>query len=113
MKPKEFEKLVNRDGYCLHCGETVAISPQHRVNRGMGGSKLRGQSSNLVVLCSELNGLAESSSPHRKLALKYGWKLASWEDPELIPVFDGVAGVWYLLDDNFGRKVSHAPTERE
>jgi hypothetical protein len=47
------------------------------------------------------------------MAIRYGWKLSSWEDPNKIPTFDGVAGVWYLLDNNFGRIVSHAPTERE
>jgi hypothetical protein len=113
MKPKEFARLLERDGYCLHCGETVAISPQHRVNRQMGGSKLRGGSSNLIVLCSLLNGLIESDSWYRSMAIRYGWKLSSWEDPNKIPTFDGVAGVWYLLDNDFGRIVCSAPTERE
>jgi hypothetical protein len=92
VNAKEFAKLVARDTYCLHCGEQEAISPNHR--------------SNLVVLCSELNNLIESDSWHRGQALKYGWKLASWDSPEVMPVFDGVAGVWYLLDNNYGRIVA-------
>jgi hypothetical protein len=108
MNKKEFEKLVNRDQYCLHCGETVMISPQHRVNRQMGGSKARHTPDNLIVLCSLMNGLIESNSEARTQALKYGWKVASWDNPKEIPVFDGVAGVWYLLDENYGRKVSTA-----
>jgi hypothetical protein len=106
VNAKEFAKLVARDTYCLHCGEQEAISPNHRANRGMGGSKLRDKPSNLVVLCSELNNLIESDSWHRGQALKYGWKLASWDSPEVMPVFDGVAGVWYLLDNNYGRIVA-------
>jgi hypothetical protein len=114
MKPKEFAKLFERDGYCLHCGETEAISPQHRVNRGMGGSKLRDNSSNLMILCSELNFLMESNSYYREMSIEFGWKLESWQDPKEVPVFDGMSGVWYFLDDNFGRKLSPDPKqERE
>lgn len=111
MKPKDFAKLVDRDQYCLHCGERTAIAPNHRINRGMGGSKLRDNPANLVVLCSQLNGLIEADSWYQSQALKYGWKLASWQRPEEIPVFDGVAGVWYLLDNDYGRIVSHALQE--
>jgi hypothetical protein len=75
----------------------------------MGGSKLRGNTANLVILCSELNGLIESDSWHRSQAIKYGWKVASWDKPENIPVFDGVAGVWYLLDNDYGRIVAKRP----
>jgi hypothetical protein len=71
----------------------------------MGGSKLRDGSENLIVLCSEMNGLIESDSRAAELAKKYGWKLESWEKPLEIPVHDLVSGVAYLLNNSFGRKV--------
>jgi len=113
MKPRDFERLVARDlGRCVHCGETEAVSPNHRANRGMGGSKERDRSSNLVVICSLLNGLIESSHSAATIASRYGWKLRSWEDPELVPVFDRVNGNWYLLDDEFRRVAIPSPTQR-
>lgn len=105
MKPKEFAKLVERDGGCLHCGETERISPNHRINRGMGGSKLLDKPSNLVVLCSEMNHLIESSGLHRDLALHYGWKLERWQVPEESPVFDSRAWAWFLLDNAGNRTI--------
>lgn len=61
--------------------------------------------SNLVVLCSRLNGEIEASVEAIQLARKYGWKLDSWDNPEEVPVFDRMSGVWYLLDNEFGRIV--------
>lgn len=104
MTPKAFQRLLERDlGRCLHCGETEALSPNHRINRGMGGSKLRDQSSNLVILCSIYNGLIESDKRAHSEAVAFGWKLYSWEDPRDVPVFDRLSGNWYWLDDNFQR----------
>lgn len=103
MKPKDFQKLLARDGYCLHCGETTAVSPNHRINRGMGGSKLRDQPSNLVVLCSLFNGMIESSAESALLAKSYGWKLKYGQDTLKEPVYDAMSGLWYSLDDYFGR----------
>ncbi len=105
MKPKDFAKLLARDGYCLHCGETTAVSPNHRINRGMGGSKHRDQPSNLVVLCSLFNGLIESDAQSAALAKQYGWKLQQWQDAGKEPVYDRVSGLWFYLDDNFRRIV--------
>ncbi len=105
MKPKDFARLVARDGYCLHCGETDAIAPNHRANRGMGGSKAYDTPSNLVVLCSVMNGLIESDARWADLATRYGWKCSKWSSWRDIPVFDSVSNVWYLLDDDYGRKM--------
>jgi hypothetical protein len=101
MKPKEFRRLLDRDEYCLHCGETEAISPNHRQNRGMGGSKLRHKPSNLVILCSSMNSLIESDNRWSSLALRYGWKLESWEDPAQVPVYDAIKDCWFLLTDDY------------
>lgn len=103
MTPKEFARLLARDRYCLECGETEAISPNHRANRGMGGSKLRNRPSNLVVLCSLFNGAIEADPHAREMAIANGWKLNSWDDPLTIPVLDRITGESFLLDDNYGR----------
>jgi hypothetical protein len=105
MTPKQFARFVARDGGCVHCGETEAIAPNHRINRGAGGSKRRDNPANIVVLCSQLNALIESDSGWRSKALTYGWKLNSWDDPLFVPVFDVLRGVWWRLDDSFGRVV--------
>lgn len=106
MNKKEFDKLVARDSYCFHCGETEAISPNHRANRGMGGSKKRDVPSNIFILCSFWNNAIESDAVAAKVAKDYGWKLESWQDPLVEPIYDAISGVWYLLDDKYGRIVA-------
>jgi len=103
VNSKEFARYVQRDSYCLHCGETEAIAPNHRINRGMGGSKKRNNPANIVVICSELNGLIESDFRLSELAKHYGYKLESWEEPKRVAVLDTYTGSWWLLDDYYGR----------
>ncbi len=103
MTPKQFAKYLERDKGCLHCGEQEAVAPNHRANRGMGGSKARDVPSNVVVLCSRLNGLIESDTQAAALARRYGWKLSSWQDPRLVPVYDTQSTTWFLLGDDFSR----------
>jgi len=106
MTPKEFEKFLARDVRCSHCGradDTLVI--QHRANRGMGGSKRRNSPANLLVLCSEINGLIESDANWAATAKRFGWKLEQWEDPEIAPVYDVPIGVWSVLDNEMNRFV--------
>ena len=107
MKPAEFKKLLERDkGGCLCCGEDVAVAPQHRANRGMGGASKDSyldRPSNLIVLCSRMNGLIESNAFWADEARNYGWKVSKWETPKEVPVFDAKDGCWYLLDDDYRR----------
>lgn len=104
MTPKEFQKYLDRDGGCLHCGEREAVAPHHRANRGMGGSKVRDVPSNIMVLCSYMNGLIESSAIMAGHARMAGWKLFQGEQPSQTPVYDAMTGTWWLLDDNYGRQ---------
>lgn len=111
MNKKEFQKYLDRDKSCPHCGTTGSeLIPQHRLNRGMGGSKARNRPSNIIAFCSLGNGLMESSSTFAVLARSYGWKLLAYQDPEKTPVF--LSDGWYLIDDNFG-KVRTAEPEQE
>lgn len=114
MKAKDFDRLVQRDICCLHCGETERISPNHRANRGMGGSKALDRPSNLIVLCSEMNSLIESNWFYRDLAIMYGWKLSKYETPEDKPVFDSRLWKWFLLDNDYNRtEITNWQQDRE
>lgn len=105
MTPKQFQQYLDRDKGCLHCGERDAVSPQHRANRGMGGSKERDVPSNIIVLCSYMNNAIEANARLQTLARTYGWKLSTWDDPTEVPVYDTQTAKWYLLDNELGRKV--------
>lgn len=106
MTSRQFAKYLKRDRHCLHCGKTDdTLIPQHRINRGMGGSKILDRPSNIIVMCSLFNGLIESDFDRAMKAKEYGWKLDSWEDPLTSPVYDMVAGKWFLLDDEFTKSL--------
>jgi hypothetical protein len=105
VNSKQFAQYLERDGGCIHCGDVVTAVPNHRANRGIGGSKKRDNPANIVVLCSELNGLIESDSVWRRRAIEYGWKLRPWDDPTFVPVFEPMWGVWWRLDDEGGREM--------
>jgi len=100
MNPKTFSKFLRRDIGCVHCGVVDTAVPHHRANRGMGSFKALNNPANIIVMCSYFNGLIESSAKAAELARKFGWKLESWEDPEMVPFY--ADGEWWMLDDNFG-----------
>jgi hypothetical protein len=102
MNAKQFRRYLDRDGGCVHCGETEAVAPHHRANRGAGGSRSRDVPSNIVVLCSYMNGLIESNASAAEAARGKGWKLSSWESPAEVPLWNAIFGEWQLLDDNYG-----------
>ena len=107
---KEFAKYLARDKHCYHCGiADDTLVPQHRLNRGMGGSRMRSNASNIVVVCSHSNGMFEASEGASLVAQRFGWKLRAGQDPLSSPVFDTYDGVWYLFDDDFNRIQVNAP----
>lgn len=101
MNQKQFQRFLDRDGGCVHCGETEAVSPHHRLNRGMGGSKKRDVPSNIIVVCSWLNSAMESDSAVAARARELGWKLKSGDIPAQVPVYH-YSESWRILDDYFG-----------
>lgn len=105
MTPKQFQKYMARDGGCCHCGDDVAVVPNHRINRGMGGSKERDVPSNILVICSFLNERIERDPFLAEEARLKGWKLESWQDPLTTPYLDERDNEWYLLDNDFNRKL--------
>jgi len=104
MKRKEFQKFLDRDKHCPHCGTTDdTLVPQHRANRGMGGFKEGDQPANILVLCSLANGLIESNAKDAETARRFGWKIGRYMDPTTAPYYDAVTGIWWLLDNAYGR----------
>lgn len=102
MNGKQFQKYLDRDGGCVHCGDTETAVPHHRANRGMGGSKLRDVPSNIVSMCALVNGLMEADAYTAELARTYGWKVSTNTDSASVPVWYPNLGRWFFLDDDFG-----------
>lgn len=105
MNARQFAKYLARDLHCV-CGcmgREDTYVPQHRANRGMGGSKLLDRPANVIVMCSELNGLIESNADLAVLARAFGWKLERWQVPEEVPIYDRATGQWWLLDNEYNR----------
>jgi hypothetical protein len=71
---------------------------------GGGVAKTR-QVSNYAVLCSLANGLIESNPDSQQEAYLYGWKLASWQNPLEEPIYDKFSGDWFLLGDDYSRRL--------
>ena len=120
MRPKEFQKFIDRDLYCPHCGVTAPdLIPHHRANRGMGGDRTKNkqasQPANILAICAALNGLMESDSATMARAKDYGWKLSKHQDPANTPIYEAVKGAWFLLDNNYARtemeKDNHANSQ--
>lgn len=104
LNEKEFQKYINRDGGCVHCGLARGpIVPHHRLNRGMGGSDERDVPSNIITMCSEMNYLMESNAKVAEQARENGWKLRSGSSPSATPVFFAYDNAWFYLDDKFHR----------
>ena len=88
--PKKNRRLVyQRDDYrCVSCGTTEGLTIQHRINRGMGGSRSGAldRVENLLVLCGIENQRLESDHGFAREGLYRGYKLRSWENPLEVPV---------------------------
>lgn len=69
----------------------------------MGGSKSLDTPANIIVMCSNMNGLIESDAVTADIAREYGWKLHRWQSPVSIPFYDLVTREWSLIDDGFNR----------
>jgi hypothetical protein len=95
--PLKMRKLIfSRDDHCWHCGATEDLVIHHRINRGMGGSKLLDTADNLMAVCGLYNFEMEASAKVGALARGWGHKLAIWEDLSS-PVFDADGFAWWVL----------------
>lgn len=93
-----------RDGGCVVCGTHWSPTTQHRIARGMGGTRdaAINRPSNLITLCgSGTTGHHGWVEHHPAFAREAGWALSRTDDPLTVPVLypDG----WFLLDDTGNR----------
>ena len=105
MNGRQFALYLARDLRCV-CGcsgREDTFIPHHRINRGLGGSKVLDRPANILVLCSLSNGLLESDSKWAGAAREYGWKLSRWESAEDTPFYDRGTGTWNLIDNLYHR----------
>lgn len=97
--------IYKRDGgRCPHCGTTEGLGLQHRISKGMGGSKLLDIPSNLLTFCNLGNSDLEADADLAELARLNGWKLSRWQDPLTTPVMYLGDGATYTLNNTFGRE---------
>lgn len=104
--PKALLKALDaRDGHqcAWHWAgacDTSTLSPHHRANRGMGGRQSMHRLSNLVWLCSDMNGRVESDAALAEVARGRGIKVRSHDDPAAVPIVHAVHGRVMLSDDD-------------
>lgn len=108
------ERVFERDGYmCVDCGTPYGLSVQHRVNRGMGRSKVPEGMASLVTMCVTHNCLLEADAEYAELGRKYGWKVHRNRivAPGDVPVFYRPLQKWVYLGDDGSRLIVEAPDE--
>lgn len=88
-----------------HPCDPETVVPQHRQG-GMGGGNSKHRLSNVIWLCSRINGLIEDKSDWAEVARKFGVKVKLGQDTTQIKV-TYPDGITYLLDDNGGRHAEH------
>lgn len=113
--------MVARDnGACVACGRTVALTTQHRHNRGQGGAGSRGQAdserpSNRCTLCVDCNRALEQDARFAETGRRHGWKLVGDEDPTKVAIYVVMFREWRLLDDEGSYRIvdGRDPDEQE
>lgn len=99
MDQKIRQSIFERDAFrCVACGST-ALTIQHRISRGMGGSKRLDDPSNLLTLCQRCNVRLETDAEFARAGRAAGWKLHRNRsvDPALEPCWFPLLGGWFLL----------------
>lgn len=113
MKKSLLNGLRDRDSHCWHCGSDIDLVPHHRKNRGMGGRRSLDTIANLILVCSQWNGLMESDWEAAKTARVWKHKLRD-TDHFSEPVFDRTVGLWFELgSDGTKKEISNATDSRK
>lgn len=87
------------------------LVPQHRQG-GMGGRKTKHRLSNVVWLCSRINGDIESNADLQREAVNRGIKISLHANPAREPMLHAVHG-WVVLDDDGGvTSINHVRADR-
>lgn len=76
VSPKVRTQVFERDlKCCVACGSSYGLTIQHRINRGMGGSKTLDGYANLLTLCFACNTALESDAAFAEKGRRMGWKV--------------------------------------
>lgn len=82
--------LVFRDAVCMMTGASPCdgtLVANHRLGRGMGGSKARNGMGNACLLCWRHNDSIERDPADATEARRRGVKLVQGDDPETVPMW--------------------------
>ncbi len=98
-----FERDKNR---CVACLSPNNLTIQHRVGRGMGGSKKYDSPAFLITMCLECNTKLESDSVWAEIGRENGWKLSRNANPPVDPesILVKVGKRWYHIDNDYNIK---------
>lgn len=75
----------------------------------MGSSKVLDTLQNVILVCSQYNGLMESDASVANQARDLGHKLSKFASPTA-PVFDNWAKRWYFLDEKGNKHETEPPS---
>lgn len=106
--------VLKRDrGLCVRCGEPTRpgnYSLQHRVARGMGGSRHAARSCALILLCgSATTGCHGWVEANPATARQLGYRVPTGTDPATWPVRRSDGRTWLLTDDGWVRPSQEGP----
>ena len=107
VSPKLRGDIFARDGLrCVACLTPDSLTIQHRVSKGMGGSKKFDTPAFLITMCLSCNIELESNPEKAETGRENGWKLSRNAyppvDPEQVPVKMGQQ--WFYIDNQLNRK---------
>jgi hypothetical protein len=75
----------------------------------MGSSKVLDTLQNVILVCSQYNGLMESDASVANQARDLGHKLSKFASPTA-PVFDNWGKRWYFLDEKGNKHETEPPS---
>lgn len=82
--PSSRAAIYARDDGCVACGTLRNLTIQHRITRGMGGTRCPQTTINGLTLCLDHH---MSTERHPDAARILGWRVDQHEDPETVWVW--------------------------
>lgn len=104
-----------RDGHvCVRCGTGYSLTTQHRVSRGMGGTRQPWVNlpANLITLCgSGTTGCHGWVEANPREAMRLGLAVSRYADPQTVPVHTWRGLLWLRNDGTIDMDLSRTGTE--
>lgn len=86
--------VFQRDSFqCIHCGSMRNLTLRQRSHTGNGSAE------NLITMCSRCDEDVDKYTEFSDLAMNYGWKLRTWEEPDNRAVYYQQEGYWWFLTE--------------